>query len=296
MHLDFDESRDTFAVLIPASEDGVIESRFVDSRQLYSAIKRLEIDRDLDHWKGLEQQGRLHREALPYADMSCSVGHLTNINVHDQLVKFVSKGRLQLLETNAVCNTYFPNTYTRCCSLCGFYTDTNSHALNGCRRLKGLYTERHDRCVELVKRELMKSVVTEYCLVFDNQTVNFDGFSSDIRSKPDLCIVDHRNSVAFIVEVSNPFDSFIEQCYQHKFDKYMPLCLSLNDAGFTTKVIVLVIGSLGIVHKKVVPGLSILGLSKRQSKSLARYLSISVMIGSRRAWARRGALIDKLRR
>ena len=67
----------------------------------------------------------------------------------------------------------------------------------------------------------------------------------------------------------------------------------MAEAGFNTKVIVLVIGSLGSVHRRVVPGLRMLGLSQRQSKGLARYLSVSVMIGSRRVWARRRYLISE---
>jgi hypothetical protein len=294
LHLEFDQRSEIFVVLVPAAEDCVVRLRFSDPQQLYTAITNMEVQKDLDHWKSLEQQGRLQQETLPYADMSCSVGHLTNINVHDQLTKFIAKGRLQLLETNAVCNTYFPGTYLRQCSLCGFYSDTNSHALNGCRQLKGLYTERHDRCVHLVKKELEKTVITELCQLFENQPVRFEGFTTDTSSKPDMCLLDHRNSVAFIVEISNPFDSFIEQCFQHKFNKYMPLCFLLNDMGFMTRIVVLVVGSLGSVHRKVVPGLTLLGLSRRQSKALAKYLSISVMIGSRRAWARRGALINRL--
>ena len=224
--------------------------------------------------------------------MSCSNGHLTNSALTDHLTRFVVKGRLQLLETNAVNNTYYPEHYQRRCTLCSFHTDTNSHALNGCRKLRGLYIERHDRCVELVLRELHKSVLTEYCEVFTNESVVFQGLNTN-TSKPDICFIDHAHSVAFIVEVSNPFDSFIDPCYHHKFHKYTPLHAKLSEAGFHTRIVVLIIGSLGTVHRHVVPGLTLLGLSKRASKGLARYLSISVMIGSRRAWARRGHLIER---
>ena len=232
------------------------------------------------------------RETVPVADMMCSNSHLTNSNITDQLTKFITKGRLQLLETNAVNNTYYPNTYPRACPLCNFHTDTNSHALNGCRKLKGLYTERHDRCVDIVRKELEKYVFTEFCQVFENQIVALEGLDTLGRHKPDLCVIDHLSSFAFIVEISNCYDTFLEKCYQHKFDKYMPLCIALNEAGFYTRTIVLVIGSLGFVHKRFTKGLALLGLSKRKSKSLARYLSTSVMIGSRRAWARRNFLIE----
>ena len=138
-----------------------------------------------------------------------------------------------------------------------------------------------------MKEELYKTMATEYVQIFENETV---GWSGDY--KPDLCVIDHKNSKAFIIEISNPFDTFIEDCYNFKFHKYMQLCFNLCDTGFDTKTVVLVIGSLGTVHRRVVPGLSLLGLSTKQSKYLARYLSVSAMIGSRRAWARRGCRLS----
>ena len=293
LQLVYSEEEGMYSVAIPASEDNIVSMRYTDHQQLYSAIKRMEVEKDLDYLAGLQQQGRLQRETLPFADMSCSLGHLVS-RVNDQLTRFIVKGRLQLLETNAVNNTYYPEAYTRTCSLCGFYTDTNSHALNGCSELKGLYTERHDRCVNLVREQLEKSVVTEHVQVFENERVGWVGEFSIANDKPDLCLVDHRNSKAFIVEVSNPFDAFIENCYNHKFEKYMPLCLALCGLGFDTKIVVLVVGSLGTVHRRVVSGLCMLGLSKRQAKSLARYLAVSTMIGSRRLWARRGCRLSRI--
>ena len=145
-----------------------------------------------------------------------------------------------------------------------------------------------------MKEQIEKTVMTEYVQVFENERVGWDGQDYMRNDKPDLCLVDHKHSKAFIVELSNPFDAFIEDCYAHKFAKYMPLCFTLCDQGFDTKIVVLVIGSLGTVHKRVVSGLTLLGLSRRQSKALARYLGISVMIGSRRAWARRGCRLSGL--
>ena len=130
------------------------------------------MDKDIRHFSDLQQQGRLQREALPAADMSCSLGHLTISNLSDNITRFAAKGRIQLLETNAVNNTYFPETYPRHCMLCGFHSDTNSHALNGCAGLRGLYTERHNRCVQLVRAQLEKDVVTDFVEIFDGEVVN----------------------------------------------------------------------------------------------------------------------------
>ena len=292
VHLEHDRDTDLYWVAVPLADDDAIALRFTDAKALYSALKRNEIEKSLQHWRGLEQQGRLLREAVPVADMASSNGHLKNSALTDHLTRFIVKGRLQLLETSAVNNTYYPDTYRRECTLCRYPTDTNSHALNGCRKLRGLYTERHDRCVEVIFCELSKKVLTEYCEVFQNQPVTSQGQDMG-TSKPDICILDHNQSVAFIVEVSIPFDAFLETCYQHKFQKYLPLHAKLCEAGFTTKIVVLVIGSLGHVHRHVVPGLSMLGLSRQSSKALARYLSISAMIGSRRVWARRGHMMSR---
>ena len=76
-------------------------------------------------------------------------------------------------------------------------------------------------CVDLIKTELDKTIVTR---------VDFDGFSStETRcNKPDICIIDNENGRVFIVEIANPFDHFIDRCYQQKFEKYMPLCLAIQ--------------------------------------------------------------------
>ena len=292
IRMNYESNTDLYNVSIPVSEENDIFFCHNDPKRLFSKLKKQELANSLLHWHELKQQGRLLREAFPHADMTSSNEHLKNSAIWDNLTRFVVKGRLQLLETNAVNQTYYPGFYRRECSLCGFHTDTNSHALNNCRRLRGLYTERHDRCVELVLQALTRHVLTEYCQVFHDQKVTLDGRYLG-SSKPDLCFIDHKNSIAYIIEVSNPFDPFIETCYQHKFNKYLPLCLQLNEEGFSTKIVVLVVGSLGTVHHRVVPGLTMLGLPRQSSKGLAKYLSISVMIGSRRVWARRGHLLER---
>ena len=100
-------------------------------------------------------------------------------------------------------------------------------------------------------------------------------------------LIDNEAFMCTIVEVAVPFDAFVNECYQHKFDKYMPLCLNVQNTGHRCSVIVLVIGALGLVHKRYVPGLQKLGFSKPVGKAIAKYLSISSMIGSRRVWRRR---------
>ena len=80
------------------------------------------------------------------------------------------------------------------------------------------------------------------------------------------------------MEVTNPFDLFIDMCYQQKFEKYMPC--ALNSAGFHTKIIVLIIGSLGVVHRKFLSGLYIWGFADLLNMSSALKLFCCVLLAA----------------
>jgi hypothetical protein len=112
-----------------------------------------------------------------------------------------------------------------------------------------------------------------------------NSFDTDVvHNKPDMCFVDTQNKEAIIVEISHPFDSFLEVCYQNKFNKYLPLCTAIQAQLYKCTIVVLIVGSLGTVHHRFVPGLIKFGISKTVAKALAKFIGISAMIGSRRVW------------
>jgi len=93
---------------------------------------------------------------------------------------------------------------------------------------------------------------------------------------------------AFIVEISCPFDAFLESCYRTKLTYYQPLNEFITlDTSYSCKTIVIIIGSLGTVHKRVTPGLKLLGIPSSRCKAVAKYLSISAAIGSNIVWKKR---------
>ena len=108
-----------------------------------------------------------------------------------------------------------------------------------------------------------------------------------MATKPDITVVDQDTGEVYLVEVAVPFDAFIDQCYQTKFDKYTPLCLEINKCDYACRIIVIIIGSLGTVHNKVTSGLKIIGLSNGTSNWLAKYMSTSACLGSYYAWRSR---------
>ena len=121
--------------------------------------------------------------------------------------------------------------------------------------------------------------------MFDNETMT-DHFTTT-ATRPDIVIINREEKTAFIIEISTPYDAFMDKCYNGKFNKYFPLSLEINTLGFQTKIIVLIIGSLGHVHKKFTNGLKLIGFSNYESKFLAKYYSTSVIIGSYKIWKER---------
>ena len=76
-----------------------------------------------------------------------------------------------------------------------------------------------------------------------------------IHRKPDLLILDDQLKKAYTVEVSSPYEAFVDQCnYNTKFRYYNPLCELINlDTTYSCKIVIIIIGSTGCVHKNMVP-------------------------------------------
>jgi hypothetical protein len=124
----------------------------------------------------------------------------------------------------------------------------------------------------------VKKIITP--LLFESDSPSFTTHAV----KPDFVLINKTKKTAVLVEVSVPYDAFLDICFQNKFNKYYPLCCEINELGYRASVIVLIVGSLGHIHSKFVSGLMSLGLRKFESKILCKYLSTSTIIGSYKVW------------
>ena len=80
---------------------------------------------------------------------------------------------------------------------------------------------------------------------------------------------------------------YMEITFTDKIIKYQPILEILRDLGYQRKLIVFIFGSLGHVHNRVYSGLRLAGLSSRKAEHLAKFCSISAVIGSVAVWRRR---------
>ena len=106
-------------------------------------------------------------------------------------------------------------------------------------------------------------------------------------TSPDVIVVNENHREVFILEVGCTFDYSLEEAFLTKVVKYHQLVQTISQLGYRCKLLVFIFGSRGHVHKLVVRGLQMAGLSKRRAKQLAKYCSVSAIIGSRSIWRRR---------
>ena len=205
----------------------------------------------------------------------------------------IPRSLLMIDESNSLLHVMYPQI-DKSCPLCKNPYDTISHVANGCMQFRNNYTARHNRIVNILQTEIKKynksfvihrekNVSSD--LIVNDDEIQFANIFQDIQSrKPDLFLIDYDNMKCFILEVSCPFDAFIEDCYNTKFQNYQLLCDLLTVCGFDCKILVFVIGSLGHVHYRFRSGLKKLGVPNRVAKAITKYASVSVMIGTNIVW------------
>ena len=160
-----------------------------------------------------------------------------------------------------------------------------SHILNGCKQLQKNYTKRHDRILGKIADELKitgKSIfANKTTRTTFKQLLNTEFKDQEILdSKPDLVI---KNEDKYM-DIACPYDLYIENTYQDKIGKYLPLKAYLTSNEFGCEIKATVIGSLGTVHHKAITTLCELGLSKRPAKGLLKWCSTSAIIGAKIIW------------
>ena len=114
----------------------------------------------------------------------------------------------------------------------------------------------------------------------------YDAFTN-IPNTPDVVFVDTSHKEVLILEVGCVFDLYMDQAFQDKHAKYQPLLGIITNLGYRCRFAILIFGSLGHVHKLTMSGLRIAGMTKSNAKQLAKFCSVSAVIGSLSVWRRR---------
>ena len=159
-----------------------------------------------------------------------------------------------------------------------------------------MYQKRHNRIVDLIYTKI--SNANKNCEIIKDKILKPSIFNSDgdsflhTHTRPDILLLNKDEQSALLIEIAVPYDCHISLCYQEKFNRYFPLSQEINELGFYTEIVVLLIGSMGSVHNKFVNGLQKANVNSREAKFLSKYCSVSACIGSFKVWRQRCRHLD----
>jgi len=181
------------------------------------------------------------------------------------------------------------------CRKCGKYVETVAHLVSGCEKLAQLeYKKRHDRMGlrvywELCKKygvrvnsekwyeecpdEVRKSECGEYEIWWDRAIQTPKRLD---HNRPDVVIIDKKRSHWTIIDFSVPGDRNVLNKETEKVEHYTPLSYEIRKLHkVSTKIVPLVVGSLGVVTIHLEENLRMLDIPHVQGS-----MQISAVLGT----------------
>jgi len=225
------------------------------------------------------------------SDSNYLLGNYTN-KLSDKIISFMIAARTNEMYTGYISHLNGKKTGPKCphCSASG-EKDTLFHRLNDCKSARAWHTYRHN----LVATEIVKQARVSFpsASIRQGQTVRVHGMPDLIteegRLKPDITII--TPSEIKLIEISCPYDTpkdngttALDVTYTHKKEKYEELRRQC-EAHFrrTCKTYVVIVSSLGAIHKDTIVDLRHLFRFRKKTKSLnylSRRISTAAIIGS----------------
>ena len=254
------------AVLLYENGDVI---RYSSNKVLRKKLMLQQLETELSDIKQLKIQGTLID--LPNTDYLLSQDIFRNTNWPDKLVIFWFKMRHNVTACNYTLSLWYGSSPT--CALDGYRLESMANLLNGCKKIKDVYSSRHDKIVSKLAIELgpfWNEIHVNKCVSSSLPFVSQDDLLS---LKPDVVLL--KGSDCVIAEASCPHDLYANEVYDEKRRKYAALSEEIERNGFRCSVKPVIVGSTGSVHKMALPNLMQMGLPKKQGKGLCKWFSNS---------------------
>jgi hypothetical protein len=223
---------------------------------------------------------------------------LTNIYTKrsDALFRFAVAGRADCLPTPANVNRWFGRREEEC-RRCGQNEKaTMAHIMNQCKKNAQLFTKRHNRLVEVVRKVIEQIIGEEMIGVcLENAPLNIEGLSETVKmQRPDLTIIrrDGQKKRMELIEITCPYGRIahgqdtLKYSFDYKMNKYQKLVGEVEKiTGMRTRVIPIVVSSFGAVYTESMKLLKkLLKCEDKKLKKIGRRMSDAVIIGSFEIW------------
>ena len=197
---------------------------------------------------------------------------------------FIFAAQEQTLQTNWLKSRITGGEWDRSCRKCKEFPEKVSHLVSGCSKLAGTeYKKRHDRmglrvywemcrergikCSDKWYKETPDKVRVSKCgryeIWWDRKVETPKVLEAN---RPDMVCIDKEEKQWLILDFSVPNDINILNKEKEKIEKYTPLAYEIRKmCGVTTKIIPLVVGSLGAVSKDLERNLNYLNIGHIQT-------------------------------
>ena len=250
---------------------------------------RKDAERRREELKALPQQGQMKRDSSQEAEQ---VWGSVVSNLSPEVMKFALNAATDTLPHNSNLAKWRKGSVSDVCKLCGG-KQTLLHVLSNCpvALRQRRYNQRHDRVLSILA-DLAKSYLpssfavtadlpdTEYCFPLH-------ATSTDLR--PDLVLWSDENRELALVELTVCFESGVEGARARKRDRYLDLKDAATDGGFKTTIILVQVGSRGVVDLEGLLEFKCLldPIPCKIWKSFVGNISCTALIESLHIWCRR---------
>jgi len=240
--------------------------------------KRVEKER-VDCLKGKRLHGKFLRDVEGVADVTRSWQWLKGGYLGKTVEGFVMAAQEQALRTRFFRSKIQGEDVDPRCRVCFKEVESVAHLASGCGGLaQREYRRRHDRMGLRVYWELCRKYGVKCSEKWYDESPDEIRVSADKKvsiwwdrsvettrkmehNRPDVTVVDHASKVWTFVDFSVPWDKNVRVKEDEKVTKYSPLAQEVRKLHrVATKIIPVVVGSLGIVSDRLARYLEYLGI------------------------------------
>ena len=238
-----------------------------------------------EHLLHLPRQGQMSRIAT---QASATVWANALTSLHPEQFKFALNASHDTLPHNANLHLWKRKSSDRC-PLCG-ERQSLIHVLNACNTALNLrrYSERHDAVLTELYQSIKPLLPPSVSITADLTNYCFPHHITSTDLRPDMVCWDDTQKKVWFIELTVCFETGFLAAADRKEEKYLDLATSAQNAGYTTEIITVEVGSRGLPHPtgftKIATAFNI---KVKDLNFLQTKLSRIAILGSYRIWCSR---------
>ena len=267
----------------------MVEDPGTSRKALLSAAKGRVNESDnvarLDQLKSLERQGQMLRATTPD---TATIWAKAIQSLPQEQTKFALNAAVDTLPHNSNLHLWRKKE-SDSCLLCG-ERQSLIHVLNCCRVARDLrrYNVRHDAVLKVIADTVKEHLPPSHKLTVDLDHYNFPIHISPTDLRPDIVLWSDSEKQLTLVELTVSFETSFEAAAERKETNYQDLASRAEQAGYSTTLITLEMGSRGVPH---LPGFTRLAqeltISRHKLSNLLLQASQAAITGSFQIWCAR---------